>query len=297
MSMLIYYAIPFFVVTMLLELLAIRGRPSSLGYETRDSVASLSMGIGNVMISAVVKTGLILLYVQLSRFALFDIGYEWWAWVLLIVLEDLCYYWFHRLHHEVRFMWAAHINHHSSRHYNLSTALRQSWTTPFTGPIFWVPLVLLGFKPEMILAAQAISLLYQYWIHTELIDRLGPFEWILNTPSHHRVHHGRNPQYLDRNYAGIFIVWDRLFGSFEPEAAPVDYGITKNLTTFNPVRIAFHEWIAMLRDCRQAGGLADRLRILFHPPGWTPDGSGLTAADLRARLEAGHAESAQQTAA
>jgi sterol desaturase/sphingolipid hydroxylase (fatty acid hydroxylase superfamily) len=297
MSMLIYYAIPFFVVTMLLELLAIRGRPSSLGYETRDSVASLSMGIGNVMISAGVKTGLILLYVQLSRFALFDIGYEWWVWVLLIVLEDLCYYWFHRLHHEVRFMWAAHINHHSSRHYNLSTALRQSWTTPFTGPIFWIPLVLLGFKPEMILAAQAISLLYQYWIHTELIDRLGPFEWIFNTPSHHRVHHGRNPQYLDRNYAGIFIVWDRLFGSFEPEAEPVDYGITKNLTTFNPVRIAFHEWTAMLRDCRNAGGLADRLRILVHPPGWTPDGSGLTAADLRARLEAGHAESAQQTAA
>ena len=187
----------------------------------------------------------------------------------------------------MRFLWSAHVNHHSSRHFNLSTALRQSWTTPITGPIFWVPLALLGFHPLMILAAQAISLIYQFWIHTELIGRLGPFEWIMNTPSHHRVHHGSNVQYLDRNYAGIFIVWDRLFGSFEPEVSPVDYGLTKNLHSFNPVRIAFHDWTAMLRSVMHAASWCAALGYVFRPPGWSADGSTLTAREMQRRLATG----------
>jgi sterol desaturase/sphingolipid hydroxylase (fatty acid hydroxylase superfamily) len=215
--------------------------------------------------------------------------------VLLLFAEDFCYYWFHRLHHEVRALWAAHVNHHSSTHYNLTTALRQSWTTPFTGFIFWVPLPLLGFPIEMILIQKSISLLYQYWLHTELIGKLDGFGVLFNTPSHHRVHHGRNPIYLDRNHAGIFIIWDKVFGTFEPEAEAVDYGLTKNIHTYNPVRIAFHEWSAMLRDAWNAETLRGRLGYLLMPPGWTEDGAGKTAPVLRREYVAAGASPAEAT--
>lgn len=282
MSTIVYYAIPFFILTLLIEVQALRRRRDVAGYTLPDTGASLAMGVGNVLIAALAKTAVVPFYFWLHRFALFDIGPSVLAFVVLFVAEDFCYYWFHRVHHESRLFWAAHVNHHSSRRYNLSTALRQSWTTPFTGPLFWAPLALLGFAPGMIAIAQAVSLLYQYWLHTELIGRLGPFESIFNTPSHHRVHHGRNPQYLDRNYAGILIVWDRLFGSFEPEEEAVDYGLTQNLESFNPIVIAFHEWRSMARDLLRASSLHEAMGLLFLAPGWRSDGSGRTAADLRA---------------
>jgi sterol desaturase/sphingolipid hydroxylase (fatty acid hydroxylase superfamily) len=181
-------------------------------------------------------------------------------------------------------MWAAHVNHHSSEHFNLSTALRQSWTTPLTLPFFYFWLPLAGFRPDMIVIQISISLLYQYWIHTELIGKLGPFEWVMNTPSHHRVHHGSNVEYLDRNHAGIFIIWDRLFGTFEPEKAPVVYGLTTNIETFRPLRIAFHEWAALLRDVRGAASFREAVQYLFRPPGWSVDGSTLTADQMRRKL-------------
>jgi len=282
-SVLIALAVPAFILLMVFEALLCRAHPDPRhrGYEARDTAASLAMGIGNVAMSALCKVAAAALAFGIYQYRLFDIGTGWLAWVVLIPLEDFTYYWFHRLSHEVRLLWAAHVNHHSSRHYNLSTALRQSWTTPLTGPWFWFPLAFIGFHPAMILTAQAISLIYQFWIHTERIGRLGPLEWVMNTPSHHRVHHGRNVEYLDRNYAGIFIVWDRLFGTFEPEGAPVDYGITKNLDTFDPRVIAFHEWIAMFRDAWHAPRLRDALRYLVLPPGWSPDGSSHTARELQ----------------
>jgi sterol desaturase/sphingolipid hydroxylase (fatty acid hydroxylase superfamily) len=284
MSELIAYAVPVFIALLVAEaaLFSRQRRPGQVGYETRDTFASLAMGLGNVAVAALAKLPGLALLTAAWRLSPFDPGTGPLAWVALLVLEDLCYYGFHRAHHEVRLFWAAHVNHHSSRHYNLSTALRQSWTTPLTGPWFWLPLALLGFHPLMILTAQAISLIYQFWIHTEWIDRLGPLEWVMNTPSHHRVHHGRNVQYLDRNYAGILIVWDRLFGSFEPERERVDYGLTKNLTSFHPVWIAFHEWVAMLRDVWRAPGWRARLATLLEPPGWSPDGSTLTARQMQA---------------
>src|SRR5690606_37534222 len=228
---LIYYAIPFFFLTMAIEGRRLKNHPDLKGYERNDTLASLAMGIGSVFVSAAAKVPEVALFVVLYEFRLFDLPNAWWVWALLIVAEDHCYYWFHRVHHESGMFWAGHVNHHSSRHYNLSTALRQSWTSPMTGLLFWLPLPLLGFRPEMILVAKSISLLYQYWIHTELIDRLGPFEWIFNTPSHHRVHHGSNPRYLDRNHGGILIVWDRLYGTFQEESEPVDYGLTTNIET------------------------------------------------------------------
>ncbi len=151
--------------------------------------------------------------VQVHHFALFDFGFQWWAFALIFFAEDFIYYWFHRLSHEHRFWWAAHVNHHSSCHYNLSTALRQTWTGNVAGTfLLWMPLALIGFPPELIVFQKGVSLVYQFWIHTEAVGRLPrPVEWFFNTPSHHRVHHATNPRYLDRNYAGILIIWDRLF--------------------------------------------------------------------------------------
>jgi sterol desaturase/sphingolipid hydroxylase (fatty acid hydroxylase superfamily) len=278
-SVLIAYAVPVFLALLVIES-RVR-RAGARGYERRDTAASLAMGLGNVAIAGALKGTTFALMIWAHRFAPFELGEAWWIWLLLIPAEDLCYYLFHRAHHEVRLFWAAHVNHHSSRHYNLSTALRQSWTTPLTGPWFWLPLALVGFRPEQILLAQAISLIYQFWLHTEHIGRLGPLEWIFNTPSHHRVHHGRNVVYLDRNYGGILIVWDRLFGTFEPERAPVDYGLTKNLDTHNPIRIAFHDWRALVRDVLRAPGLRARIAYVLAPPGWSHDGATATARQLR----------------
>jgi len=290
-SVLIAFAVPAFLLLLAVEAAVTArqrrdraaGADGVLGYELRDTAASLAMGLGNVALAALAKGFAVALFFGAYELRIFEIGTGFWAWVLLVPCEDLCYYAFHRSHHEVRFLWAAHVNHHSSERYNLSTALRQSWTTPFTGPVFWVPLALLGFHPLMILGAQAISLIYQFWIHTERIGRLGPLEWVMNTPSHHRVHHGANVEYLDRNYAGIFIIWDRLFGSFEPERAPVDYGLTHNIHTFNPVEIAFHDWLDMGRAVLRARSLRQALGAVLAPPGWSDDGTSLTARQLQRR--------------
>jgi sterol desaturase/sphingolipid hydroxylase (fatty acid hydroxylase superfamily) len=269
----ILWAIPFFLATMLAEAAWLRrGGPGRRGrpYEMRDAAASLSMGLGYLAIQAFWKTVDYAAYSAFFRVRLFEIGTGPWAWLAVVVGWDLCYYGYHRASHVVRLFWATHVNHHSSERYNLSTALRQNWT-PFLGGLFYIPLAIVGFRPEMILIAGAWNLLYQYWIHTEIVDRMPAwFEAIFNTPSHHRVHHGTNSRYLDRNYAGIFIVWDRLFGTFEPEAEPVVYGLTSNIRTFHPVKIAFHEWSAMLRDVLRARTWSDRAHHVLGHPAWKP---------------------------
>jgi sterol desaturase/sphingolipid hydroxylase (fatty acid hydroxylase superfamily) len=186
---------------------------------------------------------------------------------LAFFADDFSYYWFHRTSHECRFFWASHVVHHSSQHYNLSTALRQTWTGGFFSFVFWLWMPFAGFQPIMIFTMQAISLLYQFWIHTEFVSRLGAIELVMNTPSHHRVHHATNPQYIDRNHAGILIIWDRMFGSFEPEKQRCNYGLTTNINTFNPLRIAFHEWIAIGHDVRTARSWREGLVAVFGNPG------------------------------
>ncbi|HVG57036.1 MAG TPA: sterol desaturase family protein [Hyalangium sp.] len=266
-------AIPFFVVSLIVEgfvakRLKDEGR-DVIGHTVKDTAASLAMGLGNLVVTLFWKGVAFAFYTVLYQLTPLKMGSGLLAWVLLFFAEDLCYYWYHRVHHESRFFWASHVVHHSSQHYNLSTALRQPWVT-MTGLPFWAPLALLGFSPAMIVTAQSISLLYQYWIHTESIGRLGPLEWVLNTPSHHRVHHAANPQYLDKNYAGILIIWDRLFGTFAPEVERPVYGLTKNIQTFNPVRIAFHEYAAILKDLRRSEPLRLRLGRAFRNPAWKP---------------------------
>ncbi|MBS0389160.1 MAG: sterol desaturase family protein, partial [Proteobacteria bacterium] len=221
------------------------------------------------------------------------------SFLLVFVLEDLRYYWWHRISHRVRWFWASHVVHHSSQHFNLSTNLRQSWTSQFSGLILLsVPLAWLGFHPATVGLAFAVNLLYQFWIHTEAVDRMPRwFEWLLNTPSHHRVHHASNPRYLDANYAGVFMIWDRLFGSFVAEAdeEPVRYGLVKNLATFNPVRIALHEYVAIARDqARPKLTLRERFGYFFGPPGWRHDGPASTTKSLR---DAEHERRARQARA
>ena len=277
MAELILYAIPAFVLLLAVELWSFRlaADEELVGYELRDTRTSLSMGLGNVVINAVWKLAVVVVYAGLYELTPLRMpADEWWTYVLLFFADDFSYYWFHRIHHEVRVFWASHVVHHSSEHYNLSTALRQTWT-PMTALPFWAGLALLGFQPWMILLQQAISLIYQFWIHTERIGRLpAPFELVFNTPSHHRVHHGSNELYLDRNYGGILIVWDRLFGTFQGETERVRYGLTQNLHTFKPTRVAFHEFSAIARDVRAAASWRHRLGYMFHGPGWSPDGRG-----------------------
>jgi sterol desaturase/sphingolipid hydroxylase (fatty acid hydroxylase superfamily) len=275
MATLTNYAIPGFIGLMLLEAVVAARRGVDI-YDRRDTFTSLAMGIGNVLINLGWKGVAFAVYSALYDVAFFDLGHGLLAWIALLFAEDLCYYWFHRAHHEIRVFWAAHVTHHSSQRYNLSTALRQSWTSSMTGLIFWAPLPLLGFEPTMIMTMMSISLLYQFWIHTEMIDKLGRFEWLMNTPSHHRVHHGANLRYLDRNYAGIFIFWDRLFGTFEPEVEPVRFGLTKNIDSHNPIWVAFHEWVGIVRDVIKAPTPAAILGYVLAPPGWSPDGSTVT---------------------
>ena len=286
MSNLVLYSIPAFLALIALELAWAKRHPEAKGYEPRDTVASLSMGIFNVVVAAAAKFLSIPFFALCYEYRLLDLGQPalWWSWVVLLFVEDFCYYWFHRSHHEVRLLWAVHVNHHSSEHYNLSTALRQALLTPLTGPVFWAPLAFLGYPPWMILTAQAWSLLYQFWLHTEAIDRLGPLEWIFNTPSHHRVHHGKNVRYLDKNHAGIFIIWDRLFGTFQRETERVVYGLTKDIRTFNLVAIGFHELVAIAADVRRAPTMRAKLGYMFAPPGWSHDGSSQTAGQLQREL-------------
>jgi hypothetical protein len=187
---------------------------------------------------------------------------------------DLLYYWFHRLSHEINFLWAAHVVHHQSEEYNLTVALRQSALQPFFSNVFYWPLALLGVPPPVFLACVSFNTLYQFWIHTRLLGRLGPLEQLLMTPSHHRVHHGRNPRYIDRNHGGTFILWDKLFGTFEPETEEVVYGITKPLASWNPLWANLHDWLELGRAARATQRWRDKLLVFLKPPGWLPDDLG-----------------------
>jgi sterol desaturase/sphingolipid hydroxylase (fatty acid hydroxylase superfamily) len=266
-NLIIIYAIPAFLGLLFLEAIAGAILRRDL-YEFKDTAASLTMGIGNVLVGLFSKAMVFGIFTFVHKFAFFNIGYAWWAWALCFVADDFSYYWFHRSSHECRLWWASHVVHHSSQRYNLGTALRQTWTGSFYSFVFWLWMPLVGFPPVMILTMQAISLLYQFWIHTEIIKHMGPLEWFMNTPSHHRVHHASNRQYLDKNHAGTLIIWDRLFGTFATEQEPVIYGLTKNIGSYNPLRIAFHEWADIGRDLSTANTWSERWRYIFGRPGW-----------------------------
>ena len=267
-------AIPGFLLLMALELAVLRAGERSerrlLGYERRDARTSISMGVGSMIINGAWRFLEVVILGVAAHLTPLDLGHGWTAWIVALVAIDFVYYWDHRAGHQVRMLWASHVVHHSSERYNLSTAVRQTWTGQYA-VLFFLPVALLGVPVELVMASWSINLVYQFWIHTEAIDRLPRwFEYAFNTPSHHRVHHGSQPQYLDRNYGGILIVWDRLFRTFEPEGEPVRYGLTKNITTSNPFRVATHEYVAIWRDLRAATSWRHRAAHLLRGPGWSP---------------------------
>lgn len=280
-------AIPAFFATMGIEYVVLRRRGAQgrvaptettdsnydapVGYERNDALASLAMGVGSLAFNLAYGkflTGPLDRWLYRHRVA--NLGRVRFAFLGALVAWDLLYYWNHRVQHTARLGWGNHVTHHSSQYYNLSTALRQPWTGFLMHWIF-APMILLGFTPAQTARAGELNLLYQYWVHTEAIDRFPrSVEAVMSTPSHHRVHHGAQQQYLDRNYGGILIVWDRLFGTFQPEVDRVRYGLTKNIDTFNPLRIAFGEFRDIARDVMAARGWRGRLRQVFGRPGTSP---------------------------
>jgi sterol desaturase/sphingolipid hydroxylase (fatty acid hydroxylase superfamily) len=275
------------IAMMLLEIALIRAMLVRGRYTLKDTLASLSMRAGNYASNLLLAGSSVVVFAFFYEHRVLDISMRSpYAWAALVVLDDFAYYWFHRISHECRFWWAAHVNHHSSQEYNLSTAVRQPWTGVLVGT--WAPwfvLALIGFPPEMIFLQSGLNLFYQFWIHTEAIRRMPAwFEYLFNTPSNHRVHHAANPRYVDRNYAGMFMVWDRMFGTFaaETDEDPPRYGLIHNIQTYNPLRIAFHEWAAMFQDLTRARSAREVIGFVFGPPGWRPDGTGPTAANVRA---------------
>ena len=279
----LYYAIPFFVLLLSIEAWFSYKEQKKL-YETKDTFTSLGLGIGNVITGFFTKALIFGLFTFLYNHRLFtlDAG-VWWYWVVLFFADDFSYYWFHRISHHVNYFWASHVVHHSSQHYNLAAALRQTWTGNATGAfLFWAWMPLVGFHPIWILFMQQISLIYQFWIHTETVNKLpAPVEFIFNTPAHHRVHHGSDLKYLDKNHAGILIIWDRLFGSFQREEERPVYGLTKNIESYNPALIAFKTWGELFKKAYASGSVKNGFYYFIKAPGWSHDGSSKTTAQLR----------------
>ena len=279
-------AIPGFVLLVLAEMLYAWAKDRRR-YCPRDTLTSLALGLGSTVASLVFGGAVFALAAWVWQFRLFDISWAWYWFVLAFVIDDLFYYAFHRAAHRVRWFWASHVIHHSSQHYNLSTALRQTWTGYLSlAFLFRLPLFLIGFPPAMIFFVAGLNLIYQFWIHTEVIGRMPRwFEAVMNTPSHHRVHHATNPRYLDRNYAGVFIVWDKWFGTFEHERDDdrPRYGIVKNLGSFNILWAATHEWIGIAKDVWHAPNWGARVRYMLKPPGWSHDNSRDTSETIKAR--------------
>jgi len=247
------------------------------GWET---LANFAIALGNTLLE---RTAYGLVFVVglfvAAGFAPFSIPVTWWSTLLAILAADFMYYWMHRWEHEVRILWSYHSVHHSSPEFNLTTALRLAWVEGLIEWIFFVPIVLIGFDPAQTIIALAVVVTYQTWIHTQKIGKLGWLDRIFNTPSVHRVHHGSNDGYLDKNYGGILIIWDRMFGTYQAETETVVYGIRTPLETANPIAINFRELLNILRDARQARSPRDAFGYIFGPPGWAPEAKDSTSPD------------------
>lgn len=276
-------SVPLFFLLIAVELYVTRRRRRQ-AFALHDAIASLSCGVGQqaiALVTAAAKAGGYALVYE--RFHLLEISpRSAVAWLALLLGADLAYYAYHRASHRVNFLWATHAVHHQSEEYNLTTALRQSWFTGFTSWIFYLPLAIIGFPTGMFVAMYTLITLYQFWIHTRAVDRIGLFEAFLNTPSHHRVHHGIDPGYIDRNYAGVFIVWDRLFGTFEPERREPVYGTVSPLASFNPFWANVEPWAHLVALARQTRRLRDRVWLFFAPPTFRPAdlGGAVTVPDV-----------------
>jgi len=282
-------AAPFFLLVIALELTALVVlEREDRRYDRRDTVTSILMGLSAgavaILFKAVSLVGYAALYTFVAPWHLPADRWETWVGVMLAI--DLLWYLYHRMAHRVRVMWAAHQAHHNSNYFNTSTAFRQKWNQWFES-LAWIPLPLLGVPPWMVVAGFSLNLIYQFFVHTESIGKLPrPVELVFNTPSHHRVHHGSDPLYLDRNYGGILIIWDRMFGTFQAEEHRPTYGLTTPVHTSNLVTLQFHEYANLIRDLRSTKEVRSRLRFVFGPPGWRPDSHPQDAPEPAGRASA-----------
>ncbi len=290
------YFLPVFAVMIAIEYGI--GRKRGIKIYTKDqSIASLVIAIGQRLIGLIPLSLVGVAWFIAYENRLFELSTDsWWYIPLLFLGLEFFYYWFHRLSHEIRWFWATHSVHHSIEEMNFLAAYRFGWTGRISmGGIVYTPLCLFGFSPTHVVIMLAINLMYQSWLHTNLIGKLGPLEGIINTPSAHRVHHAKNADYLDRNHGGVLMIFDRLFGTYVPERddVPVEYGLIKPSGSTNPLRIAFHEWGNIINDVKQYP-IRHWPMLLFGPPGWAPNGESMTSAQLREQFRAESLHSAQQ---
>ncbi|MGB3948826.1 MAG: sterol desaturase family protein [Bacteroidia bacterium] len=266
----IILSIPVFFILIGLELLVDKLRNKS-NYRFNDAITNISCGIGEQVTGVFFKLAVVGLYQFLfEHYAFFTIPVNWTTGIFLFIAVDFFYYWFHRYSHVINLFWGGHVVHHQSEEYNLSVALRQGWFQKFFSFGFYLPLAFIGFDPIQFLTVSSLVTLYQFWIHTKSIHKMGVLEYVLNTPSHHRVHHGVNPKYIDKNHGGTFIIWDRMFGTFQEEEEEPVYGITHPINTWDPLSANLHHWKQMYKGIQQMQGIKDKIKYVFMPPGWRP---------------------------
>lgn len=283
-------AAPIYLIAIAWEWWAVKSGRATGKYETKDALTSIAMGLGNATINTVTAMTFTAMMMWAWPYRLYEFPFTWWSVALCFVLYDFIYYWKHRLAHRCRWWWMEHVTHHSSQEYNLTTAVRQPWFGPFTGlALLGIPLMLIGFHPGVVGFVGGINLFYQFWIHTQVVHKFPKWvEAIFNTPSHHRVHHAINPRYLDRNFGGVFIVFDKWFGTFEEERDDevCEYGLVKQRDTNNPIRVAYHGAWELFQDCKNDGFRPWRwFGRLINPPGWSPDGQHNRSIEIRAEWE------------
>lgn len=287
------WAVPFLFVCIAVEAY-ISYRENKELYEWKDTVACTWVGIGTAVFSFVTKVATVALFFLF--FELFEplreqylgysqLGWAWWVWVLCMLGDDFNFYWHHRFCHTVRILWAAHIVHHSSEKFNFATAFRNGWTIFFFKPIYWLWLPALGFHPIMVITAVTINSTYQMFLHSSMVPSFGWFEKIFNSPWIHQVHHACNIEYLDRNHGGILVIWDRLFGTYQTNTEKPKFGVLHPPNSYNPLVLVGHEYRDIWNDVRRAKRWQDKLKYIFYPPGWSPDGSTKTAKQMQRELK------------
>ena len=238
-------------------------------YKKSDTLCTIGLLLGNIIVAFAIKGTVLAFHIYLYQFRAFDFVNQipiWALWIITFISIDLVFYIYHRMSHRIRFLWAIHLSHHSSEEMNFAVSFRQAWFGPISKIPFFMVLPLLGFDPTIVAVAGVISTLWGIVGHTQVIGKLGPLEWIFNTPSHHRVHHGSNKQYIDKNYGNLLIIWDRMFGTFEPEGEAVKFGLVNNVNTFNPVKVTFIAWKSMIKDLKQKNSFFEAIKVIFGPP-------------------------------
>lgn len=254
----------------------------------KDMFTNIITGVIAVPVSLLTKGIVLYTYSFIYQYRLFTLPQQiWYAWIICFFADDFSFYWCHRFSHQIRFLWASHMVHHSSEEFTFSAAVRASWTNNISGTfLFWAWMPLIGIEPSMVLFLKTASIAYQFWLHTETINKMPKwFEAVFNTPSHHRVHHGSDVEYLDKNHAGTLIIWDKLFGTYQLETHKPSYGLTHNINSFNPLVVEFHEWKNLMNDLKKSKGIKEGMHYLFDSPGWSRDGSTKTSHQLQTELE------------